>query len=554
MLSNGLNDLEKKLDQDLGKVESCVTGQQYQVDERAGTKRNIKSRHAQMMAIGGAIGTGFFVGAGQALAIGGPGFLFLAYCLMSLLVYGVFTAVIEMSTYLPTTGSSVAYYCSRYVSPSLGFALGWLYVYSFGIIVAYEITAASIVINYWPNNVHIAVWVTILLVVIVGLNLCPVGVYAETEFWFAGIKVIMIIGMIIVCFVIMLGGGPSHDRLGFRYWNDPGATNTYIAHGSGGRFTAFLYVWVWSGFSFFFGPELMVFAGGEMRNPRKNLPIASRRYFGRLVVFYVLGTLSMGVTCPSNAQGLTSSSGDANASPWVIALRNAGITVLPSIINACVLTSAWSAGNAYLYMSSRALYSLAVVGSAPKIFTRCNSYGLPVYAVLATSCFTFLAYLNAGSQAGTVFNWFVSLTNTSGYTSWIMCCVIFLRFRKACKVQSISTPYQSTVQPYAAWICLVLLTVLLLCNGFTVFYPGRFTASGFLTNYLGIPLFLAIYFGHKLTVGRKDPMWYPTETVDLISGVSEVNADAVMWESMEAAKVRKGPSNIIWRKFALIWS
>lgn len=90
------------------------------------------------MAIGGAIGTGFFVGAGQALAIGGPGFLLLAYGLMSLLVYGVFTAVIEMSTYLPIPGSSIAYYCSRYVSPSLGYALGWLYFYSFGIIVAYK--------------------------------------------------------------------------------------------------------------------------------------------------------------------------------------------------------------------------------------------------------------------------------------------------------------------------------------------------------------------------------------------------------------------------------
>jgi amino acid transporter len=217
---------------------------------------------------------------------------------------------------------------------------------------------------------------------------------------------------------------------GVPVWNDPGATKEYIVGGSGGRFTTFLYVWVWSGFSFFFGPELMVFTGGEMRNPRKNLPIASRRYFDRLIIFYILGTLSMGVSCPSNSVGLTSDAGNANASPWVIAIRNAGITILPSIINACILTSTWSAGNAYLYMSSRALYSLAGAGNARKIFSRCTSYGLPIYAVLATSCFTFLAYLNAGSQAGG-FNWFVSLTNASGYTSWLLFFVIFLRFRKA---------------------------------------------------------------------------------------------------------------------------
>ncbi|KAJ9645047.1 hypothetical protein H2199_003051 [Coniosporium tulheliwenetii] len=232
------------------------------------------------------------------------------------------------------------------------------------------------------KSVHIAVWITIMLIVIVALNLSPVGVYAETEFWFAGIKIIMITGLLILAFILMLGGGPDHDRLGFRYWNDPGATNTYLVSGAGGRFTAFLYVWVFSGFS-----------------------------------FCVLGALAILVICKSNSEDLTSGSGDANASPWVIAIRNAGIFVLPSIVNAGILTSAWSVGNAYLYMSSRSLYSLAVAGNAPKIFTRCNRYGLPIYAVLASSCFTFLAYLNIGSQAGAVFNWFISLTNTAGYTS-----------------------------------------------------------------------------------------------------------------------------------------
>lgn len=468
----------KTPDADLSRLESCGIGD-FELVEQAGTRRDIKSRHAQMIAIGGSIGTGLFVGSGQALAIGGPGFLLLSYCLTSILVYGIVTAVIEVGSYLPISGCSMAYYCTRYVSPSLGFALGRLYFYSFGIIVAYEITAASIVINYWPNSVHIAVWITIMLIVIVALNLSPVGVYAETEFWFAGIKIIMITGLLILAFILMLGGGPDRDRLGFRYWSDPGATNTYLVSGAGGRFTAFLYVWVFSGFSFYFGPELIIFTAGEMRNPRKNLPIAARRFFARLVFFYVLGALAIGVICKSNSEGLTSGSGDANASPWVIAIRNAGISVLPSIVNAGILTSAWSAGNAYLYMSSRSLYSLAVAGNAPKIFTRCNRYGLPIYAVLASSCFTFLAYLNVGSQAGRVFNWFINLTNTAGYTSWILCALISIRFRKACAVQGVVMPYRSRTQPYGAWICLFLFTFLLLMNGFTVFYPGNFTASGF---------------------------------------------------------------------------
>lgn len=166
------------------------------------------------------------------------------------------------------------------------------------------------------------------------LQLCSVGIYAETEFWFAGIKVVMIIGLLLLSFILMLGGGTSHDRLGFRYWNNPGAVKEYIVGGAGGRFTAFLWTMVYSGFSFYFGPELIVFSTGEMRNPRKNLPSTARRFFMRLVVFYVLGALAIGIITNSDSEGLVSGTGNANASPWVIAIRNAGISTLPSIINA----------------------------------------------------------------------------------------------------------------------------------------------------------------------------------------------------------------------------
>lgn len=540
-------------DYDLSKIESFSNGEQYQLAEQAGTKRNIKSRHAQMIAIGGTIGTGLFVGSGQALAIGGPGFLLLAYCLVSLLVYSVVTGVSEVATYLPVSGCSMAYYCARFVSPSLGFALGWLYFYSFGIIAAYEITAASIVINYWPNHVHIGVWITITLIVIVALNFCPVGIYAETEFWFAGIKVVMIIGLLIFSVVLMLGGGPDHDRLGFRYWNKPGAIKEYIIGGDGGRLTAFLYVWVFSGFSFYFGPELIVFSAGEMRNPRKNLPIAARRYFARLVIFYVLGTVAIGVICSSDAEGLTTGEGNANASPWVIAIRNAGISGLPSVINAGILISAWSAGNSYLWMSSRALYSLAVAGNAPRIFIRCNRYGLPFYAVMASSCFMSLAYLSCGSQAGKVFNYFINLTNTAGFTSWIVCCVILIRFRKACQLQEVTVPYTSPIQPYASWVSLALFTFLLIINGFTVFYPGSWSTSSFLTNYLGIPIFGVLWIGHKLTAGKSDPWIYKPSAVDLTSNLREVEADADMWSRMEAAQKGQSHQHSIWKRFTVLW-
>ncbi|XDG07223.1 hypothetical protein ABKA04_006838 [Annulohypoxylon sp. FPYF3050] len=360
-----------------------VTGEDTEVVLR-GTKRGIKSRQAQMLVIGGTIGTGLFVGTGQALAISGPAFLFVAYVVICFLVHGIVTAMAEVGSYMPAQGMSVAYYGNRIVSPSLGFALGWMYWYIWGLSVAYEITAAAVVINYWPNTVPVAVWITIMLVVIVALNFFPVKIYGESEFWFASIKVFAIIGLLILSVVLFFGGGPDHTRLGFWYWQNPGATKEYLVDGAGGRFCAFLFTLIYSCFSFNFSPELIIIAAGEMKSPRKNIPKAALHFVWRLAIFYVLGALAIGVICRSDEPALTNGGNGAASSPWVIAIENAGIHGLDSVINAVVITSAWSSGNSVLYMSSRALYSLAVAGNAPQVFIRCNKHGVPVYAVIAS--------------------------------------------------------------------------------------------------------------------------------------------------------------------------
>lgn len=486
------------------------------------TQRGLKSRHSQMIALGGTIGTGLFVGAGQALAVGGPGFLFLAYCLITIFVYGIVTATTEISAYMPTAGSTMASYGSRFVSPSLGFAMGWLYWYSFAIIVPYEITAAGLVINYWPNNVHIAVWITIMLIVIIALNCFPVKIYGETEFWFASLKVFMIMGLLVLSFILFWGGGPNRQRLGFTYWQDPGATKEYLVEGAAGRFCAFLYVLVFSVFSFNFAPELLVITGGEMQSPRRNLPTAAKRYFYRLLIFYVGGTLAIGVIISSNAPGLLHGGVGAGSSPWVLAIKQAGIGGLDSVVNAIIITSAWSSGNSYLYMSSRSLYSLALAGNAPKIFTRCNRWGVPYPALIASSTFAFLAYLNCAASGAQVFNWFINLTNTSGFISWTCCCIIFFRFRKACETQGITDlPYKSIVQPYLAWVSMFAFASLCLVNGFDVFFPGKWSTSSFLTAYIGLPIFFVIYAVHR-ALSWKDRWAYRSDEVDMLTGLEEV--------------------------------
>jgi amino acid transporter len=478
-----------------------------------------------MIALGGTIGTGLFVGSGQTLNRGGPAFILGAYILMSFLVFCVVTAITEVAAYLPTPGSSMNLFGYRYVSRSLGFAMGWLYFYSLGILVPYEITAAGLVIDYWKADVNIAVWITIMIVIIVGLNCLPVGFYGETEFWFASTKVIMMMGLILLSFILFWGGGPDHDRLGFRYWKNPGAANTYLAGGDKGRFLALLSTLVLSAFPFTFAPELLVVTGGEMKSPRRNLPIAARRYFYRLIFFYIGCVLSISVICPSNDPALTSGGAGAGSSAFTVGIRNAGIPILDSIINGGIILSAWSSGNSFLYLSSRSLYSLALSGNAPSFFKACTKKGVPYRAVAASSLFCFLAYLNVASSGSVVFNWFVNLTNTSGFISWICCGIVYLRFRKACKAQEITDlPYHSWLQPWGSWCAIVGFIFLALINGFNVFWPENWNASSFLTAYIGIPIFLAIYFGHRI-YARSDPWAHPPGDVDLQTGMEQVLAE-----------------------------
>ncbi|KAK2806729.1 hypothetical protein FQN50_005724 [Emmonsiellopsis sp. PD_5] len=511
-------------------------------DRYAQTQRGLKSRHVQMMALGGTIGTGLFVGSGQALYTAGPAFLLGAYIFMGLVVFCMVTAVSEVATYLPVHGGTMSYYGFRYVSRSLGFALGYLYWYSMGILVPNEITAAAMVIEYWHPGVHVAVWITIMMVVIILLNVLPVGWYGESEFWFAGVKVIALIGLLLLSFILFWGGGPSRQRLGFHYWKDPGAGKEYLATGDAGRFVALLQSIVLSAFAFIFAPELIVTTAGEMESPRHNIPRASRRFFYRLLFFYIFGALAIGVICPSNLEALVDGGYGAGSSPFVQGIKNAGIPVLDSIINAVVLLSAWSSGNSYLYMSSRSLYSLAMAGNAPSIFKTCNRYGLPYVALIASSLFSLLSYLSVGNSSTTVFNWLVSLTNTSGFISWTCCCIIYFRFRAATDAQGVDRPYKSSLQPWGARVGIVAAPFLVLINGFSNFFPQKWTVSGFFTAYIGLPAFLVLYFGHRI-YARRDPWAWAAHDVDLQTGMDECLA------AERPPKVRTGfikYINIIW--------
>lgn len=265
--------------------------------------------------------------------------------------------------------------------------------------------------------------------------------------------------------------------------------------------------------------------GGEMQSPRRNLPSAGRRYIYRLIFFYVLGSFFIGLIVSSDNARLLGGGKGAGSSPWAIAIGEAGMGIYPDIINAVILTSAWSAGNSYLYLSSRALYGMALVGTAPRAFAKCTKSGVPYYALGASASFSLLAYLNVASTGAVVFNWMINLINSGAFQSWIAVCVIYLRFREGTGVQGISDlPYRSRLQPYLAWICGTTFLALMLLNGFKVFIGNNWDVSSFLTAYIGIPIFLALYFGHRFTAGRDEPWYIDAKAMDLTTGMDQVLA------------------------------
>nr|POE75631.1 putative proline-specific permease put4 [Quercus suber] len=491
--------------------------------------RGLKSRHIQFIALGGTIGTGLFLGIGSAFANAGPLSVLLGYTMTGIAIFAMMQCLGEMATWLPLPGA-VPQYCARYVDPAMGFAVGWNNWYSNALTLCAEISAASIVIDFWSNgSINPAVWITVILVIIVGLNIFAVSIYGEAEFIFASIKIVTIVGLLIVALVIDLGGAPNHDRLGFRYWNNPGAMFEYVGKGNTGRFLGLFSTLVNAAFSYG-GVEMVAVAAGEAADPRRNIPKAVKRVFWRILFFYVLGSLFIGMTVAGNDEALKGANNDgtARSSPWVIAITRAGIPVLPHIINAVILTSATSSGNAFLYTGSRYLFALAQNGQAPKIFLKCNKAGVPIWCVLMTASLGLLTYMTVSSGASNVFNWFLTLTTITSLFTWISILIAYLRFRAAMIAQNVDRKkdlvYRSRFQPYTAYAALAFFLIIVLFNGFKVFTKGNWSTQDFVTAYIVIPIYFAFYLFWKIFKRTK---FVKASEADIWTG--KASLDAEVW-------------------------
>jgi len=482
-------------------------------------KRRLQSRHLQMIAIGGTIGTGLFIGSGAALAHAGPAGALIAYIFVGTLVYSVMVALGEMATYIPIPGAFTAY-AARFVDPSLGFAMGWLYWFSWAITFALELTASGLIIQYWAPDLNISIFIGVFWVVITALNFLPVSFYGEIEFYFASIKVITVVGFLIFAICIDAGASPQ-GYLGFKYWGSPGAFAPYIVEDNLplAKFVGFWSVLIQAGFSYQ-GTELVGIAAGETANPRKTVPSAIKKTFYRILIFFVGTIFFLGLLIPYDNGDLLNGDTSAAGSPFVIAAQLAQVPVLPGIINAVLLCVVLSAANSNVYSGSRILVGLTQDGFAPKWLARTTAGGVPYFAVALTAVFGLLGFLNTAAGGAVAFEWLINISGVAGFITWTCINISHIAFMRALAARGVSRdtlPYKAMWQPFFSWYGVVFNLIIILTQGFTSFMP--WDTTNFFVAYISVILFVVMYVLHKL--------WYRTKFVnsidaDLDSGRKEI--------------------------------
>ncbi|KAJ9614195.1 hypothetical protein H2200_002331 [Cladophialophora chaetospira] len=507
-----------------------IFGDVATAEEYGYVSRGLKSRHIQFIALGGTIGTGLFLGIGRAFLQAGPLSVLLGYTFTGLAVFAMMMSLGEMATWLPLPGA-IPQFCARYVDDAMGFAVGWNNWYSCSITLCAEISAAASVIQFWhgARDINVAAWISIVCVLVLALNIFAVAIYGEAEFIFASIKIITIVGLLILALIIDVGGVPGQHRLGFQYWRNPGAMKAYIAGGSTGRFLGLWSTLVNAAFSYG-GVEMVAVAAGEAEDPRRNIPKAVRRVFWRILFFYVLGSLAIGVLVPYNDEHLINAraNGEAGAaqSPWVIAISRAGIDVLPSIINAVILTSASSSANAFLYTGSRYLYAIAQNRQAPRFFLKCSKTGVPYWAVLVTWSISLLTYMSCSAGSNTVFTWFQNLTTISTLFTWVSINIAYIRFHAALKAQGVdrnTLPFKSPFQPYLGYAAAIFFSLIIFFNGFDSI-AGGWKYKDFITDYIGVPIYFGLYLFWRVF---KRTHFRKASEADLYTGKAAL--DAIVW-------------------------
>lgn len=453
-------------------------------------KRSLKQRHLTMIAIGGSIGTALFLATGYTLNQSGPGGIVVAYMIVAVMIYFIVMSLGEMATWLPCAGSFQTY-CSLFVSPAFGFAVGWSYWFSWAVTVGIEIVASAIVMSFWFPGVPGWVWSIGFIAIVLGINLLSAKAYGETEYWFASIKVCAVIAFLITGIGLMVGFLGDQEPIGFtNFVNSEGGL---FPHGMGAALAV-----TFTAVFCFLGTEIVGVAAGESANPEKAIPKAVKSIFIRIVLFYLGATFMVAAIIPWQE-------GTVSVSPFVIVFSKVGIPFAAGLMNFVVLTSTLSCANSGLYASSRMLFSMAKDQKAPAIFAKVSKKGVPIFALLLTGLMGGGAFLSKFISPDKVYILLVSSASLAVLFAWIGICLSHYKFRKWLTHQGLSAKkllFKAPLYPVGPILAGVMCVVVIAAQFFDPI--GRISAI------TGVPLFFILLIWGAVRV-KQGKLSRPTE-------------------------------------------
>lgn len=423
-------------------------GEPDRPDSSDGLQAGLKNRHLSMIAIGGVIGAGLFVGSSAGIAAAGPAIL-ISYAMVGLMVVLVMRMLGEMAAARPSSGSFSAY-ADQALGRWAGFSIGWLYWFFWVVVLAVEATAGAKILESWIPGVPQWAWALIVMVVLTATNLVSVGSYGEFEFWFAGIKVVAIAAFVVVGFLAVFGLLPGSDNpgSGLAHLTDSGG---FFPEGPGAILTGVLMV-VFS----FMGSEIVTLAAGESADPQRAVSKATNSVIWRIAVFY-LGSIFVVLTLlPWNDPSIQ------EKGSYVAALDSIGIPQAGNVMDFIVLTAVLSCLNSGLYTASRMAFSLGERGDAPKSFAKVNGRGVPQAAILSSVVFGFVAVFFNYQWPDTVFQFLLNSSGAVALFVWLVICFTQLRMRGIILRE---TPGKLVVRmwlfPYLTWATIAAISFVL---------------------------------------------------------------------------------------------
>ncbi|MCT2387849.1 aromatic amino acid transporter AroP [Erwinia pyrifoliae] len=414
-------------------------------------KRGLKNRHIQLIALGGAVGTGLFLGSASVIQSAGPGVI-LGYAIAGFIAFLIMRQLGEMVVEEPVAGS-FSHFAYKYWGNFAGFASGWNYWVLYVLVAMAELTAVGKYIQFWYPEIPTWLSAAAFFVLINAINLTNVKVFGEMEFWFAIIKVVAVIAMILFGCWLLFGGHGGPQATVRNLWQQGG----FLPHG----FTGLVMMMAAIMFSFG-GLELVGITAAEADNPEKSIPKATNQVIYRILLFYV-GSLAVLLSL------LPWTRVTADTSPFVLIFHELGDTLVANALNVVILTAALSVYNSCVYCNSRMLFGLAQQGNAPKALLKVDRRGVPVVSILFSAVATGLCVLLNYLMPGEAFALLMALVVSALVINWAMISLAHMKFRRTKNHQGVQTRFPALFYPLGNWICLLFMVAILVLMAIT---PG----------------------------------------------------------------------------------